>query len=148
MAKAKIRGSEFKDNEMSVFSYNLIKGEVTGAEYKKNKLKDFYLLSYSNKELDEFDSNDKCEIMNFERFDEILRKLRENNENENSRVGKIREILSKEFDENNFKININKYVLEKEFKKSFKITKEFKDLNSYDYTKAVKIIDMMRYYEF
>ena len=77
-----------------------------------------------------------------------MKKLKENSENEKNRIGKIREILSEEFDENYFRININKYVLEKAFKESFKITKKFEDLNSYDYTKAVKITDMIKHYEF
>ena len=147
-AKAKIRENEFKNSEMSIFSYELVKGEVTGREYRKNKLKDFYILSYDKEKRYELENSDKYGIMNFEIFDDILKKLKENSENEKNRIGKIREILSEEFDENYFRININKYVLEKAFKESFKITKKFEDLNSYDYTKAVKITDMIKHYEF
>ncbi len=139
-SKAKLR--ETGETEASLFTFEVIKGEITGSEYKYNKLNDFYIsISCINKSESE-------EIIDFKDFSEILSSLNIDKENEDqeNRVGKIKEILSSEFDVNYFNIQMNKYILKNDFKKLFRIEETQEIFTAAEYTKAVKIIEMLKYY--
>ena len=89
------------------------------------------------------------EIMQFRDFKGILDKLNLESKKEESkiRIGKIREILNEEFEKNYFNIQINNYLLKKEFKEIFNIEENIDFFGEAEYTKAVKIAEMFDYNE-
>lgn len=151
-AKSKLQMLKF-DNEklIPLFTFEVVKGELTGSKDKKNKLEEFYLypdisaISGDSSLKEKLDK--EKELISYEKYNEILRKIIKEDKVENqkdNRIGKIKEILTKEFDKNYFDILLTKYIVKKLFAETFELSKN-DNFDSHDYTKAIRIIEMLRF---